>query len=256
MPKSSTAASRPSRTSRLPLETSPWNHTGARSQRLAMASAQTRSTASRGISAPSAAIASMGLVRVGGQRGAAEAAVLAGLRPAGRVDAAEGGEEPGQGRREGAQVGDRRVRRDLALEPAVHRPRVREAGVGLARGHRGRDRQRQLRREHGSQRCSLATCFAYQLPLGSRTLSSEPSRNVRLSQPSNSTAAIGRSDHCGNWASTSRRASAASITRSGVPASAARCRAAARRRPRGSGRAARARAGGGPRPTPARPPWA
>ena len=34
---------------------------------------------------------------------------------------------------------------------------------------------------------------------------------MRLSQPSTSTAVIGRSDHCGNWLSMSRRASATSI---------------------------------------------
>ena len=44
-------------------------------------------------------------------------------------------------------------------------------------------------------------------------MSSSPSRNVRLSQPSTATPAIGRSDHCGNWRSISRRAVATSVTR-------------------------------------------
>lgn len=43
----------------------------------------------------------------------------------------------------------------------------------------------------GGHRCSLSTCLPYQAPLGSRTVSSEPSRKLRLSQPSSSTAVIG-----------------------------------------------------------------
>ena len=58
VPKSMTAARRPSRTSRLPVATSPWNQTGSPSQRVRIASSHTRSTAARGISSPRAAIAS------------------------------------------------------------------------------------------------------------------------------------------------------------------------------------------------------
>jgi hypothetical protein len=51
-PKSSTAASRPSRTRRLPAATSPWTQTGSRSHVVAIASPHARRTASRGRLAP------------------------------------------------------------------------------------------------------------------------------------------------------------------------------------------------------------
>ena len=89
------------------------------------------------------------LALVSRQRAAAEPVVPSRPGPAGRVDAAQRDQEPRQRRREPVQVVDARLRRDLTLEPAVHRPRVREPAAGLAQRDRSRDRQRQPRREHG-----------------------------------------------------------------------------------------------------------
>jgi hypothetical protein len=58
----------------------------------------------------------------------------------------------------------------------------------------------------------LRTCAAYASALGSRTSSSDPRRNDRLSQPSGSAVVIGSSAHCGNWDATSRATSVASIS--------------------------------------------
>ena len=100
--------------------------------------------------------------------------------------------KPGEVGRERGQVVDARLAtrapRRASGRPTTgtgsrRRARPCATGVGIGSGSCGAST--------GSQRCSLSTCLAYQSPLGSRTVSSEPSRNVRLSQPSTSTSAIG-----------------------------------------------------------------
>ena len=73
------------------------------------------------------------LALVARQRPAAEEVVLAGLRPAGGVDATERVEERRQLGGEAGEVVHARPRGGLAIEPAMDRPGVRIAGVGFAR---------------------------------------------------------------------------------------------------------------------------
>ena len=114
---------------------------------------------------PSASIASDGLLLVGGQRPAAVEVVLAGRRARrSRRRGRRARRNPASAVAKSGRSPMRRVRRDLAVEPAVHRPRVREPRVGLDPAPPGAGSAAAAAgRARGSQRCSLATCWAYQL---------------------------------------------------------------------------------------------
>src|SRR4051794_17162079 len=97
-PKSITAASRPSRSSRLPAATSPWTQTGAPSQGAPSASSNTRRTASRDRTAESLERPRR-LLRVRRQRPAAEEVVRPRRRAAGGGSALQRAEERRERRR-------------------------------------------------------------------------------------------------------------------------------------------------------------
>ncbi len=87
---------------------------------------------------------------------AAVEAVCSGERPAAGVDAAQRDEEAGQVGRELLPRADPVGRGGLAGQPAVHRPRVREARPGTAVPDRHRDRQWQPRPQLGQPPLLLA----------------------------------------------------------------------------------------------------
>ena len=144
-----TAASLPPRTSRLPTATSPCTQTDGRVHRVASARSSTvvaqdaSPPVGQGPRSPSATRPR----RRGGRP--AEEAVRAGERAIRRVRRSQGAEERGQVDRERVQVVDAADGRRLPREPAVHRPRPREADCGSTLDDRCRDRQRQLRGEPG-----------------------------------------------------------------------------------------------------------
>ena len=101
-----------------------------------------------------------GLVARTSPGAAAEEVVLSGRRAVGRVDAAQRVRNPARSRRSAARSSMCACRRELPVEPAVDRPRIREPGVGLPWPPESGSAAKAAG-EHGSQRCSLSTCLAY-----------------------------------------------------------------------------------------------
>ena len=154
VPKSITAARRPSRTSRLPGAGSPWTQTGGPSHGGAASAAShaavigggVEDTVERGDHGGDARRHDRRVARVV-ERAAAEAVAPLRRRAAVGVDPLQCGEERGEVERGPPRVGERRGRRRLAVEPAQHRPGIRVALGGGALRQRLGDRQREPRRE-------------------------------------------------------------------------------------------------------------
>ena len=156
-PKSMTAASRPSRTSRLPAATSPWNHTGDRSHAVRHRVLPHARTASRGTSSPSAAIASQRLAARrcrAGRRG--RSCARPGAGPPVASTRRRAARKPARSVAKRGQIVDARPS-TRARRRASGRPTT---GTGSRRRARpsppARDRQRQLRGEHAA--ASAAPC--------------------------------------------------------------------------------------------------
>ena len=82
------------------------------------------------------------------QRPAPVPVVQTRTRAVGGIDPLQSGEEVRECRTELRQVGDVVPARGVAVEPSVHRPRVRIPLTGCALGHRNRDRQWKLGGQH------------------------------------------------------------------------------------------------------------
>ena len=141
VPKSITAASRPSRTNRFPTAMSPWNHTSGRSQVVASAASQTPP-----VVVVEAGEARPGLLVVRRERAAAVEAVLAGDRTSAGVHGPQRHQEPGQVARELLLV--EVVAGGSTVDPAAYRPRPREGRGGQAERDRLGHGQRELWREY------------------------------------------------------------------------------------------------------------
>ena len=122
-PKSSTAASRPSRTSRFPVATSPWNHTGSRSHGGHRVGPHALDVLGPDLLAERldrleglAFVVASGPPRKSCARRAA-------ARPSRRLGPVRSGTRPRRG--EAGEVADGGLRSEVALQPAVHRPRSR-----------------------------------------------------------------------------------------------------------------------------------
>ena len=129
VPKSITAARRPSRTSRLPGAGSPWTQTGGPSHGGAASAASHAAEIGAVSTTPSSAaiMAAMRDATTGESRGSSSAQprkplLHCGRRAAVGVDPLQCGEERGEVERDPPRVGEGGGRRRLAVEPAQDRP--------------------------------------------------------------------------------------------------------------------------------------
>ncbi len=198
-----TAASRPSRTSRLPSCRSPWNQRGSPSYAgAASASSQTASTAACDTSAGSARAVQRRTHSSIDARGAPRPSVATGPSIPGTSRQARTNAPSDAAHSSGSNVAG------VGVLPSTHGTTVHAkgypwpgspsaSGAGTTTGRCGAIR--------GSQACSKATPSAGPGIRGIRTRSSSPSRNSWLSVPTGGSRRTGRPAHSGSWSATSRR---------------------------------------------------
>ena len=209
-PKSITAQSRPSRTSRLGLRRSLWIHTARRPTRRPQRVVPGGAAASPSMTPPADPIAA----RVIGVE-LAQRPAPAGRRADGHIDVTELGHEPREVGGCRCLVGHELVRVRLPVDPAVDRPGegVEPAGSPFATGFGTRERQACCKLREPLPLLVQVLCPLHRRAAVGRRADRQADR-WRSPFPSDSTALIGRSAISGNWASSNRRTRSPSMSSS------------------------------------------